>query len=610
MSIFRKYPNTVSSSSDTLAPTQATAVTQPRSAPQPRPPIRRSRLSGSANILASLPTYEQVVSLNSGENTTVTSRKLHGSLDAPDTGDSLPVEETRTGRQPASHRVLDGTSQELRTIDLFRKAYRMRLKGYDHDHVVRMALTVVAKYTPVLPEGEVLRCINNAFGYTPPTSFTDLGNAERFVTYNRGNVRYHQESRTWMAWDGFRWETDAVTAIHRLVKETIRSIADEANGVADENQQKAILSHAKNSESKTRIDAMLSLAARELGIVVKGDALDADDLLLGVQNGVIDLRTCDFRPARPEDLITKASLATYDPAATCPHWLAFLATIFAGDADMLAYLQRVVGYLLTGLTTERVFFLFYGDGANGKSTLIEVIRALLGDYALQALPETFMTSKWQRGVNNDIARMAGARFVSAAESEEGHRLAEGLVKSLTGGDTVTARFLFREYTEFRSRFKLVLTTNHRPEIRGTAPAIWDRLHLVPFPVSIPAEDRDQHLRQNLLDELSGILNWAIAGCLQWQKVGLRPPEAVSNATREYRDVEDLLDLWLDERTVPAPERRTQANQLYADFRTWLERQGEELITQRQFGERMVAKGIVRVKSNTYHYLGIELRSAA
>lgn len=519
---------------------------------------------------------------------------------------SRPGASTETATTYATS--LAGTGQGGRNDLVFRLACRLRQDGLSYEDAEVLVRQAAGNCTPPLPAEEAERCLDNAWGYVAPAHLTDLGNAERLVGRHGNCLRQVVENKVWLVWDGYRWREDTGgAAVHRLAKETVRSIRQEAEGETDEDRQKAIRSHATKSESKSRIDAMVSLAAKEPGVPIRGDELDTDDLLLGVQNGVVDLRDGSFRAGRPEDLVTKSAGAAFDPAAGCPLWLLFLATIFPEMPDVVSYLQRVVGYLLTGLATERVFFIFHGDGANGKSTVVEVLRALLGDYALQALPETFMATKWQRGVNNDIARLAGARFASMSESEEGQRLAEGLVKNLTGGDTVTARFLFREYSEFRSKFKLLLATNHLPEIRGTDPAIWDRLHLVKFPVSISPEERDQKLRQKLLAELPGILNWAVAGCLEWQRRGLRPPEAVANATQEYREELDLLDLWLAERTVPAPQKRTRSKELYADFKAWLEEQGEDEVSHRQFGERMIAKGVVRVKSSTFHYLGIALR---
>lgn len=528
----------------------------------------------------------------------------------------LAVELTRSSKKGTSTRqtaavtcasALSGTNEGNRNDLIFRLACKLRQEGLTYGDAAVLVMQAAGNCTPPLPEEEAMRCHNNAWGYAPPAYLTDLGNAERLVGRHGGSLRYVTDRKNWLVWDGHRWIKDADgAAVHRLAKETVRSIRIEAENEPDEKRQKVLLSHASKSESKQRLDAMVTLAARESGIPIKADALDTNDLLLGVQNGVVDLRDGSFRPAHPEDLVTKTSGAAYDQSAACSSWLAFLNTIFANNDEVIAYLQRMTGYLLTGLATERVFFVFHGDGANGKSTLVEVMRALLEDYAIQALPETFMATKWQRGVNNDIARLAGARFVSASESDEGQRLAEGLIKNLTGGDTVTARFLFREYTEFRSKFKLVLATNHLPAIRGTDPAIWGRLHLVSFPVSIPEEERDRDLRQRLLAELPGILNWAISGCLEWQSMGLCPPEEVMGATRRYREELDLVELWLAERTVPAPGTHIRSTVLYTDFCAWMEEQGEVSPSQREFGERMVSKGIERYKSNTYHYRNIEL----
>ena len=514
---------------------------------------------------------------------------------------------TASAGTPSFANALSGTGQGGRNDLIFRMACRLRQEGIDYDHALALVRTAAGNCSPPLAEDEALRCLNNAWGYAAPVYQTDLGNSERFAARHGDKARFIIESKVWMVWNGTHWQTDAIEDLHRLVKETIRSIADEASNEADEEGQKALKNHSRRSESKSRIDAMLALAAREPGISIRKDQLDSDDYLLGVQNGLVNLRTGEHRSARPEDLITRFSHAAFDAEAQCPTWLALQHTAFAGNAEMMAYLRRMAGYCLTGAATERVFFIFYGDGGNGKTTFAEILRALLSGYAIQAEADTFMVGKGQRTVRNDIARLAEARLVTASETDEGKKLAEGLIKNLTGGDTITARFLFQEYTEFRSKFKLILLTNPLPEISGMEAAIWDRLHLVHFPVSIPMEERDLGLRDRLLSELPGILNWALAGCLEWQRVGLQPPEAVTRAKEVFRQDVDKVGMWLAERCDPAPGNRVQSSDLYADFRQWLEEQGEEWISQRHFGERLVAKGIVRGKSSTYFYEGLSLR---
>ena len=262
-------------------------------------------------------------------------------------------------------------------------------------------------------------------------------------------------------------------------------------------------------------------------------AFDQPPWLLNVLNGTVDLHTGILHEHRREDLLTKLAPVVYDPDATCPRWEAFLMRIMGDNVELVAFLQRAAGYALTGDTREEVIFILYGTGANGKSTFLEVLRALLEDYARQADFTTFLARR-SDGVRNDVARLAGARFVTAVEAASGRRLDEALIKQLTGRDPVPARFLYQEYFEYYPEFKLFLATNHKPVIQGADEGIWRRIRLIPFAVTIPAAEQDRTLRATLRSELPGILNWAIQGCLAWQREGLGEAEAIQQATAAYR----------------------------------------------------------------------------
>jgi len=249
----------------------------------------------------------------------------------------------------------------------------------------------------------------------------------------------------------------------------------------------------------------------------------------------------------------------------------------------------------------------HGAGANGKSTLLNIIGALLGDYAQTAIFDTFLAKKEERSVNNDIARMQGKRFVSAIEAEGERRLSEVLVKQLTGGDTVTARFLFAEFFEFSPQFKIWLACNHKPIIRGTDHAIWRRIRLIPFTVTIPEAARDKHLTEKLRAELPGILAWAVQGCLTWQKTGLQTPEEVKSATNEYQDCMDTIGAFISECCILTPEVRSKASDLYEVYKKWCEAGGEYALNQRSFGLRLTEKGLDHVKSSGNYRKGIGIK---
>jgi putative DNA primase/helicase len=331
-----------------------------------------------------------------------------------------------------------------------------------------------------------------------------------------------------------------------------------------------------------------------------------------VKNGVLDLRTGELREARREDLLTKQCAVEFDASARCPEWEKFLARILP-DPAVRGFVQRALGYALTGDTREQCFFLLHGTGANGKSTLLNAVKALLGDYAQQSPACAFMAQRQPNGgaATPEIARLRGARFVSSIETEDGQRLAEELVKTLTGQDTVTARHLYSEHFEFQPAFKLWLAANHRPTIRGDDYAIWRRIRLVPFAVQIPEHERDKELPETLLAEAAGILAWLVRGCLSWQRDGLGEPEAVRTATQEYRDEQDIIAEFLDDACVLEPQASETAGRLYGAYRQWAESAGHRgVMTKTKFGRRLTdsERGIERVKGTaTKTYKGVRLR---
>jgi hypothetical protein len=303
-----------------------------------------------------------------------------------------------------------------------------------------------------------------AEGTRPPRfALTDYGNAERLIAAYGRDLRYCYLWGKWLIWTGRRWELDETATVERWAKATVRAIYREAADTPDDKARDALVKHATKSECVTRIQAMVNLAQSELGIPARPDDFDADPWLFNVQNGTLDRRTGELRPHRREELITKIAAVEYAREAVCPTWLAFLDRVFGGNADLISFIRRATGYSMTGQTVEQVLLLLYGLGANGKSTLLEVVRATLGTYAGQADFATFL-ARDHDPVRNDIARLVGTRFVAAVEVEGGRRLAEVLVKTLTGGDTITARFLHREFFEFQPAFKLWLAANHRPVI--------------------------------------------------------------------------------------------------------------------------------------------------
>jgi P4 family phage/plasmid primase-like protien len=337
---------------------------------------------------------------------------------------------------------------------------------------------------------------------------TDVGNALRFVRDHGDCTRYCRDYRKWLFRAGHRWRLDEDGEVMRRARQTARNILDEASQ-DDGPARSALAKHAIQSESLGRLNAMVELAKSEPTIPVLHEDLDADPWLLGVSNGVVDLRTGALVDSQPQDYITKAARVSFDPAAECPAFLTFLDQIFESKASLIAFVQRAVGYGLTGFTSEECLFLLHGSGANGKTTLMNAIRTLAGDYGMQCAPETLMTKK-NSGIPNDIARLKGARLVATSEVEAGQRFSESLVKQLTGRDKIVARFMRAEFFEFVPQFKIFLAANHKPVIRGTDYAIWRRIKLIPFNVTIPKEKQDPHLAGKLQDELPGIRRCPVA----------------------------------------------------------------------------------------------------
>ncbi|MCH7667273.1 MAG: DNA primase [Acidobacteria bacterium] len=441
---------------------------------------------------------------------------------------------------------------------------------------------------------------------SPTFNLTDLGNAERLVSLKGEDLHYCHPWRKWLIWDGKRWRIDDEGRANVAAKETVRSIYEETAREEDELLRKATAKHANRSESAPKIRAMLDLARSELRVPVLPSTLDHDTWLLNVENGTIDLRDGQLREHRREDLITKLAPVRFDLEETAPTWLAFLDRIMAGDTKLIEFLQRAAGYALTGSVRERCLFIAHGSGANGKTTYAETLLGLLGDYGKRTTTETLL-AKRPGGIPNDLAALKGARFVVAAESDQGRRLAEATVKDLTGGDTISARFMRAEWFEYRPEFKIWLSTNHKPEIHGTDNAIWDRIRLIPFEVTISPEDQDRDLLEKLRAERPGILAWAVKGCLKWLEQGLHAPEAVANATGHYRAEMDVLGGFIADRCLIKGHLRVAAGALYEEYKSWCEESGERPVTQRKLGLSLGERGLYRQRSHGKHcWYGIGL----
>lgn len=425
-----------------------------------------------------------------------------------------------------------------------------------------------------------------------PTSIenlTDLGNARRLVAMHGKDLRYCHALAKWLVWDGMRWELDGTEEITRRMKQVVDTMYVEASLQSSRTDRERLEGHARRSEAEGRIRAAISLAQSERELVITPHKLDQQPWLLNCPNGTLDLRSLELRDHRREDFLTQLAAVSYDSTATCPIFDAFLNQITDGNRQLQAFLQRAVGYSLTGLTTEQCVFILYGTGQNGKTTFLEAIRAVLDDYQAHAEFSTFLHHRNQT-IRNDLAALRGKRFVSAIEANPGDRIDESVIKTVTGGDPITARFLHKEYFTYSPTYKVFLGVNDKPHIRGSSKGTWRRIRLIPFTVAIPEAKQDKHLLEKLLLERAGILAWAVKGLEQWKEPGLQPPADVQDATEEYRQEMDLVGGFLDECSSSESEATATAKDLFSAYREYCERNGERPLTQRDLGLLLKQRG--------------------
>lgn len=453
------------------------------------------------------------------------------------------------------------------------------------------------------PRGEKASAIKSL----PPDN--DAGNAILFLDRFADRLRYVPSYDWWLIWDGSRWKRDEDGSVLRLAVQLSQLMLSDAARILDHKDRSSTAERGIRLGNTAKISSMLHLAKCDERIVVLHSKLDFDPWLLGVENGVIDLRTGGFRQGCKDDFILKVAGCAYKHGALAPRWLQFLCEIFANDQEIIDYVRKLIGYTLTGKTDEQIFLFLHGEGANGKTTFIETLAALLGTYGQRAPQTLLVTSDHGHEPRNEIARLHGARLVVSSETCEGDRLAENRIKDMTGGDTLTGRFLYRESFDFVPVLKLWMFGNHRPEIRGTDHGIWRRVRLIPFNVQIDEDRRERSLLNKLREELPGILNWAVDGCLSWQRDGLIPPSKVSTATSEYREDEDILRDFLTEVTEHDNGGRIEHARLYNRYEDWCSENGVRFPMQtRTFSRRLRGRGYRHERTGEgVRWAGIKLK---
>lgn len=424
---------------------------------------------------------------------------------------------------------------------------------------------------------------------------TDIGNAHRLCRNHGSNFRYVSEFG-WLVWTGARWHKDRTDLMMRYAKDTVRSMIHDAGEDLslfhkdlehkdDLKRAKEMLKHAESSSSGRRLKSMVELAQSEASVVLKPEDLDSDKLLLNCANGTVDLSNGQPGPHDQSNLITRLCPTHYDQEAICPTWDKFLLDVFQTPA-LVEYVQRAIGYCLTGIGTEQVVFIHYGTGSNGKSTFLNTIQKVMGEEYASQIDAGSITAGRRGTANNDIARLRGKRLVSCIEVGEGRKLNESLVKQFTGGEKIAARFLFKEFFEFEPEFKLHIAANHKPEVQGQDYGMWRRVRLIPYKRTFRDSEKDPSLQSKLVAEAPGILAWMVRGAAMWRTHGLTTPEVVQEATLAYKDEMNELGDFLDTFTWKNPLMSCGASDLYKKYKEWDEARGNRPMTQTAFGRRL------------------------
>lgn len=431
-----------------------------------------------------------------------------------------------------------------------------------------------------------------------PTGFSQDALASAF-TAQHSEWRYVSEWDKWFCWDGQKWAKDTILTVFNLSRAICRAQAVEAAKYG------ATAGAMRTIQSANTIAAVERIARADPTHASRTDQWDADPWLLNTPNGIIDLTDGSLRPGTPDEHMTK--ITRVGPGGDCPEWRKFLNVATNGDQDLMDFIQRMAGYCLTGITREHALFFVYGKGGNGKGTFLNMLTWILNDYAQVASMETFTEARGERHPT-ELAGLMGARFVPAQETEEGRRWAEARIKALTGGDPIRARFMRQDEFTFQPQFKLVVIGNHKPGLRNVDDAIRRRLHMIPFTRKITDAEKDMLLPDKLQAEASGILQWAVAGCMEWQRVGLAPPECVRALTEDYLTSQDSLATWIEECCEISPPWSCKLSVLYTSYKGWAESNNEPTLGRRRFSEAIESRGYSTVRrGGNYMTHGINLK---
>ena len=446
----------------------------------------------------------------------------------------------------------------------------------------------------------------------PQYPWTDLGAGQLFADCFKDLARYVPARKSWFVYKDGAWvqDTEGLKAMEHC-KDVAKSMFQYATEIRDDHKRQEFMKFCAKWQSRKGRETFLKDAQGAYSLSM--DAFDTDLFTFNCANGTLHLDTMEFTEHRSSDLLTKKSPAVYNPQARCPRFESFVEEICSGDQDKAKFLQKALGYALTGDISEQAMFMLYGTGSNGKSTFLNIFSAVMNTYAQSASSEAFMQKK-NESVNNDIARLKGARFVTAIEMEENKRLAESLIKSMTGGDKLVTRFLYGEYFEYVPQFKVFLAANHKPIIRDTTHSIWRRIKLMPFENTFTEANRDKHFAEKIMaKEMPGILAWAVKGCLLWQQEGIQDPPTVKKATAEYRTEMDSFATFFEECCLVREDGRTSNKMLRSAYDEWCKDNGEYALSQRPFSQKLLEMGFEKKRiagSGLLEWRGFVLRGQA
>lgn len=436
---------------------------------------------------------------------------------------------------------------------------------------------------------------------------TDTGNAQRFVDKYGGFVKYNKDNGQWVVWNGRWWQVDVMGKIKVFADILLTEMKLDAQHIDDEKLRKETLGNIKRASQHTGKEHFLNEAQHLDNVPVLNHDFDKQDFLLNTLSGVVDLQKGEVKPHNKEYLMSKIVPYEVDMNNDPNLWLSFLDQIFQGDKELIHYMQKALGYTLTGSIREQCLFLCYGEGSNGKSVLLDLVSRLLGDYSMNAQVETLLERKFgNSNYTSDLARLKGARFTTTGENNEGSKINEGLIKQLTGGERITARFLYGREFEFYPNFKIWLATNHKPIIRGNDNGIWRRIISIPFLYKVPENQRDKDLVFKLQDEIPQILGWAIKGCLMWQKEGLKLPTTIEKSNKDYQNEMDIIATFIEDNAELIPGETTSAKELYEEYEKWAKTSNEWIMPLTRFGRELGKKFDKVRKSYGWVYVGIRL----